>query len=288
MSWLSSILSALPFTVNVSGRKHDVIMKVGHMLKLDKAETVEYKGARIKVKGHAPAQIINFAPHNFFQNFERSALGHFMHSHLHKGDLFIDVGANLGGFSFLAKQMQLEVYNAEPVPVLSAFLKDNETAFGSHTGKALSNENGSAEFYISEANIGGSSLIASNKGWEASGYTKKVEVPVVTFDSVFYNIIADHTMQAMVKIDVEGNEEKVVQGMHITLANGKIKYVWCEVRGPLSDRNANSYIAVSELLAAHGYGAYSYTAGTGLMAFDPLKHVKQFFDLVFIKQDLKD
>jgi FkbM family methyltransferase len=284
MSWLSSLLSVLPFTVNVSGRKHNAIMKIGHLFKLNQIPTVNYKGTSIIVKGHAPAQIINFAAHNFFQDFERSALAHFMHTHLQKGALFIDVGANLGGYSFLAKQQELVVYNAEPVPGLSAFLQENEVAFGHHVGKAFSNENGSAEFYISDDNIGGSSLIASNKGWEASGYTHKVQVPVVTFDSVFCNIIANHTAQVMVKIDVEGNEEKVVQGMLNTLATGKINYIWCEVRGPQSDRNANSYLPVVAMLEASGFDAFSYATGSGLKVFDKELDVKQFFDLVFIKR----
>lgn len=268
----------------MSGRKHDFIVKLGNAFSNGGDGVVLYHNERIYTKEHLAAAIIRYAPYNFFRDFSHSALGVFMKEHLAANGLFIDAGANLGGYSRCAKELGCFVHLVEPEPTLAAFLHENESFFGKHYGVALSDEKGTANFFVSDKNIGGSSLVTSTKGWEGSGYTKSVKVEVATFDALFQAIIAKHEGKTLVKIDVEGNEEKTVAGMSNTLSNGKINYVWCEVRGPQSDRNANSYIGVTRQLAHFGYVPFVYSAWGEMIPFQEQIHVRQYFDLLFLKK----
>ena len=127
----------------------------------------------------------------------------------------------------------------------------------------------------------------SNKGWESSGYNRTVEVPVTTLDAMLQGRLDGWKKIHLVKIDVEGGEEAVIRGMEECLSSGKIEAIWCEVRGPDSDRNPNSALAVNELLSNHGYRAFCYNPllASPLSPFDPNARLPQYFDLLFVNED---
>ncbi|MFN0032453.1 MAG: FkbM family methyltransferase [Flavobacteriales bacterium] len=283
MSFYSNLLRLLPLTVNSSGTKHRMLIAAGKMLTAKSDNATKYYTQFIQITKHPCAEIIRYAPYNFFRDFHRAALGRYMQSHLKPGQLFIDIGANLGGYSMLAGELGCTVYNAEPEPSLSAFLKENEHCFGNHLTVALSDEEGTSEFFIADKNLEGNSLVASNKGWQHSGYSHSVQVRTASFDQVLLPKVVKYNTPAFVKIDVEGNEEKVLRGMTQALQSDLIKNIWCEVRGPQSDRNANSYKAVCSLAEANGYKSFVVDAYGHAQCFEEQKHVRQFFDLLFVK-----
>lgn len=279
MNWFASILKLLPFSVNVSGRKHDIICRAGRLVVGALGDT-NYQGKTIHLAGHTCAEIIGYAPDNFFRDFNQSALGKMLHQHLRPGMVFVDAGANLGGYSFLAKNLGADVHLFEPFPELASYLKENEHIYGKLYAIALSDQAGTATFHISDINIGGSSLVDSNLDNAQSGYTREVKVQTATTEQTLGFLPKIDWM----KIDVEGNEAAVIRGCEKLLREGRIDHIWCEVRGPQSDRNPNSYQPVCAMLAENGYSAYQYRDGQ-LQPFDytTSPQVPQYFDLYFKK-----
>ena len=124
MNFFAKWNSLWPFTVNVSGKKAKLINSIGKAI-APKANQVDPFGITISTKNHACASIIRYAPYNFFYDFHKSNLGIFMTLECHENDVFVDVGANLGGYSFMAKRLGLNVYAFEPFPEIAAFLIEN-------------------------------------------------------------------------------------------------------------------------------------------------------------------
>lgn len=283
MNALAWWLSLWPFTVNASGRKAAAIVRTGLALYGSIPGNVTFKGKLLRTGGHPKAAIVAFATANFFRDFSRSALGIYMKHHLKRDALFVDVGANLGGYSWLARNLGARVHAFEPHPQLYAFLNENQHVFGQVHSQALGHQSGILPFFLSEQNPAGSSLVESEAGWEQSGYSTTVQVPVSTFDEVFEKEISTGQIFDLVKVDVEGHEEFTLLGMKNALQQQSVKAIWCEVRGAKSDRQANSFKRVCQLLEAAGFQAY-YT-NKGRAPFDAAavneEKLPQYFDLLF-------
>lgn len=278
--WLPKFLALLPFSVNVSGRKHDLICAVGRQLQ-PISEPVQLEGIQLNVKPHPKAHIVAYAGANFMHSFRKSDLGNYLTTHLSEGDLFVDAGANLGGFSFMGKRLGAEVIAIEADPTLAAFLAENEAAFGTTKSVALSDEEGTATFYISDENIGGNSLVMSKKGWENSGYSRECTVRTARLDSL--PELHSGKKVKLLKIDVEGHEEAVVKGADGLFRNQSVEAVWCEVRGATSDRNPNSYQAVCAYLSGFGFTPFLSSDQHQPFDWQAASDVPQFFDLLFKK-----
>jgi FkbM family methyltransferase len=279
---LARILSWMPFRVNVFGRKRDAIVAVSEIFYgSNKLKRVKFRGHVLDFTGSDHFKIFAFAPVNLLRDFEQSDLGRWMTANLKAEDRFVDIGANLGGYSFMAKSLGAEVDLFEPVPDLARVLKKNERAFGRCHTIALSDETGTVTFNISDSNVGGSSIEASTQGWEKSGYARQVEVDRVSFDEVFSAEIRRGEKFKLIKIDVEGHETSVVRGMEGALSGGLIEHLWCEVRGDDSDRNPGTFREVCAILAKYNFEAFVCENGVK-RPFDPEKsNAPQFFDLLF-------
>jgi FkbM family methyltransferase len=132
----------------------------------------------------------------------------YIEKHLKTGQTFVDIGANVGYFSILASKLGAKVLAFEPSlnnrTLLEKNIKDNNCDVQVFS-QALSNENGSAILYT-DTTPGQYSLMGSGKG-EA--------VDVVTYDSLNLPI------PDFIKIDTEGNERKVLEGMQSVLTTDK-------------------------------------------------------------------
>ena len=278
---LSEYLGLLPFEVNVFGRKRNLIVALGDTLYKPKVlEKVHVRGREMDLSGSEHFKILAYATENLYRSFDRSELGLFMKNHLRMGDVFVDVGANLGGYSMMAMDLGFETYAYEPVPELAAVLLRNQHVYGHVRSIALSDVPGTADFFISDENVGGSSLVASKAGWEASGYSRKIEVEVSTLDAQWEAGSIPQQVN-LLKIDVEGNEFQVVSGMRQMADSGAVRNIWCEVRGESSDRNPGTYRTVTAFLKERGYTVWKSVGGQ-LSPFDP-EHddAPQFFDLLY-------
>jgi len=111
------------------------------------------------------------------------------------GDIFVDIGCNLGYYSELAKKRFRHVFSIDPNPRYHAKYQF-----------ALSNYNGTGMFHLGNG-IGSADSLIHNPHILGEDWVQKesYEVKVRTFDSL--NLQAD-----LVKIDVEGAEHLVLRG----------------------------------------------------------------------------
>ena len=156
------------------------------------------------------------------------------------GDCFYDVGANIGFYSLLLRHNFHKVYAIEPVPTSARRLKRRLSIRFVRNVKvvpvALSDKNGRATFYVNSDsstiidNLSASSLFEKFEFRSCDNapdrtYTgSPISVETITFDSLLSEPSAD-----LVKIDVEGAEFLVLEGMRESLAKQRVSNILVEL-----------------------------------------------------------
>jgi len=159
--------------------------------------------------------------------------------HLRPGDVFADIGANVGYMSFLAARCVGTggaVWSFEPNPRLVLMIRESvrRNQFEGRVNPvavalAEADEPG-RPFYVSDEpiNSGLSSLTpdAAHQSLGRMSMCNPIRVPVTTLDT----FAADQRIERFdaVKIDVEGAEHLVVAGMRGLLAQSHPRFVICE------------------------------------------------------------
>ncbi len=173
----------------------------------------------------------------------------------------------------------------EPEPRHYSFLSRNKSIFDEVYCSALSNFEGKTVFFVAkDNNLGGNSLVASNNSWDESGYESEIEVAVDRFDNFLSRSSLDPNKVASIKIDVEGNEFETVCGMEKYLEAGYEPIIWCEVRGPTSDRNPNSQRKVIDFLSGFDYMPYRIKNKKKELFAPENEDLPQVFDLLFLRE----
>jgi FkbM family methyltransferase len=145
-----------------------------------------------------------------------------------KVNLILDIGANTGVYSLVAAtNNSARVYAFEPVPIVFNLLEENIglNKFNNikPQQKVVSEINGDIDLYIpKEGWVDVSSVEKSHASKYASDETlKKLVCQSVTIDSFLSE--SGHTGElVLAKVDVEGAEKKVIQGMASIIENKKI------------------------------------------------------------------
>jgi FkbM family methyltransferase len=177
----------------------------------------------------------NFSTGLFLQKlYDLPDMAFFCHF-LSKGDLFADIGANVGVYGLLAAQITgCRLIACEPAPDTFAILTDNarlnrldhlaelhNVAVGEDDGEAL----------LTEARHGLNHIVGSGGA----------RVPVRRLDE----LVGERPVAA-VKIDVEGYELRVLRGASRLLANPALKAVKAEINGLI-----RRYDATEDELRSH-------------------------------------
>jgi len=157
-------------------------------------------------------------------------------------DVFWDVGANVGTYSCLVGQVAAETQAFEPYPPnaekLRTNLSTNDVSAVSVRELALADRDGETSFAVddrAEAGAGQGSIVTEGDA--------AITVPLVRGDA----LVADGVPAPdVVKIDVEGAEDLVLDGLSQTLADGAPRHVYCEV-------HSTDWDDVGTRLADHGY-----------------------------------
>ncbi len=156
-----------------------------------------------------------------------------------QGTVFYDVGACVGEFSVLAWGCKAIVFAFEPHPAnFSALARGRSTSLGLSTEitalpVALSSEVQIASLGIMSGDFGsvGHTLGKhAREGKEFKGYVSVLSAPL---DWVIKQFALP--WPTMMKIDVDGCEERVLLGAHETLRRPELKYVMVEVNGEDSE-----------------------------------------------------
>jgi FkbM family methyltransferase len=180
------------------------------------------------------------------------------------GDTFVDIGANHGYFTLVAASRvgaSGRVYAFEPNPPvfrqLAAHVRLNRFADRVLLADtALSDVNGTAALFVSQCVLNsGLSSLQTPAGHAGGALSPECAVPVrtETFDCWYERVKPGRI--AVMKIDVEGAEDRVFEGMTATLRSGAIGAIVCETEwnGGVRDR-----------LAACGYTARLLEPSAGL------------------------
>lgn len=159
---------------------------------------------------------------------------------LRPGDLFVDVGANIGAYTIAASGVcGAQTLAFEPDPISCASLVTCVQANGLEQlvtvrEAALGACSGMAHFTIG--------LDTQNRVLSAPAENSRL-VPMAVLDEALSG--AEPTI---IKLDVEGFEEAVLQGAENALASPKLQVVISENRSP----------KIVETLARHGFCQFSY------------------------------
>lgn len=148
-------------------------------------------------------------------------------SHIREEDVFFDIGANVGVYTcFLSAVLpQEQVYAFEPHPAnirgLSSNLELNE--LNAHVQEcALTAESTEIELAIDDnaVGVGTHSIVGSSS-------SETITVPGERGDDLLAR--EGLPQPTVLKIDVEGAEHDVVEGLKDTLANESCRLVYCEI-----------------------------------------------------------
>ncbi|MBI1284717.1 MAG: FkbM family methyltransferase [Thiobacillus sp.] len=144
---------------------------------------------------------------------------------LRPGDLFVDVGANVGSYTVLACATGASAISFEPVPATFDALLDNLhlnrlEALVEPRNQAVGRSHGELEM-IADQDTTNQAL---RSGDRYAG--KTLRVPLHTLDDALQG-----RMPKLIKIDVEGFETEVLAGAEATLGNPDLRAVIMELNG---------------------------------------------------------
>lgn len=154
---------------------------------------------------------------------------------LEEDDIFYDIGANTGLYTLFAAHNCSEVFAFEPYPANVSSLKENISRNNAYNVKicdiVLSDSNGYVSFNQPQQDlIGYGSASIATDGTKAT-----VKVAAKAGD----NLISSENLPIpnVMKIDVEGSEPLVVDGLEQTLSDSTCRLVYCEVHISETDQH---------------------------------------------------
>lgn len=201
---------------------------------------------------------------------------------LRSGDTFIDVGANIGYLTAVAASLvgpNGAVHSFEPVPAYFARLKRlaelnpgfSITAVSCAVGDAA----GTSTIYVTHE-PGQSTLVSGYKS--PSQIRSKLEVPTVRLDSYIESRVADPP--ALIKIDVEGFELAVLQGLEAYFKKSDHRPpIICEIAPRACSLCGRSISDLAEFMAGYGYSARDLADGETPVELSTITHVE---DVLFL------
>jgi len=154
------------------------------------------------------------------------------------GHRFVDIGANCGYYTALASQLVGEkgrVFSFEPSPAVASVIADmivtNHISNVELVQAAVGADNGEVEIYLPC-----NSPIHSPSVFYSDPTFTPIRVPMVALDK--YAPLNDGKPIDFVKIDVEGFEPNVIDGMKNLIKNGFVKNLLCEFNSGWLRRNS--------------------------------------------------
>ena len=167
---------------------------------------------------------------HYAKPFNRSKLKYFYSQFVKPGDLVFDIGAHLGNRSRAFLDLEAKVIAVEPQPHCIQYLRSkyaHDLRF-SLVEKIIGKEEGVTDFKISAD----SPTISTARGedWSAginrysripARWASTISVPVTTLDA----LIKSYGLPSFCKVDVEGFEWEVVQGLNYALPVLSLEYL---------------------------------------------------------------
>ena len=175
---------------------------------------------------------------------------------LRPGDVFYDVGANIGVFSCLAASaVDSDVVAFEPEPKNAVRLRENAALNDAHVavhGVALSDTNEARELGITHFN-GAHQTGPAGHSFVEDGDAVDATITVESVVGDEYVAEQGLPIPNVVKIDVEGAEGAVLSGLESTLSHPDCRTVYCEVHEDRLRAQGSSVAAIEAELASMGF-----------------------------------
>jgi len=156
------------------------------------------------------------------------------------GDAIVDIGASFGYYTSLAAQLvgpTGQVFAFEPSPVANSTIEGAIKATGLRNVKltkaAVGKQSGVVSLYLpNTGHLHSPSILKNDPAF------KPLDVPVIVLDQ--FEPLSHVPGIKLVKIDVEGYEPDVLEGMAGLIKKGKIENVICEFNSGWLRRNATT------------------------------------------------
>jgi FkbM family methyltransferase len=167
-------------------------------------------------------------------------------------DVFVDIGANIGYYTCMARQRGVPVLAIEPSQTTLRFLYANLLANGLRDVEVLPvGLSSRVELAVLYGTSGTASLVP---GWSRTSAVFSTVIPTTTLDRILAGRYRDQRI--FIKIDIEGAEYECLLGASDTLARAVAPTWFVEIyldagRGYRNDR----FGATFELFWRHGYTA---------------------------------
>jgi len=183
---------------------------------------------------------------------------------LNDGDIFIDVGANIGYFSLIASRRVGtvgRVFSFEPSPrEYVRLLKNLELNHCSNVipyNVALSDKLGESSFQVAKYHTGLNVLKSRNdlKSFETFP-GREIQVPTVPGDNLLdFSYFNSRSVKMAAKIDVEGAEFLVLKGFHHLLQLPSLKMIVVEITPSFLARFNSTEVQIYDLMLQYGFKA---------------------------------
>lgn len=186
------------------------------------------------------------------------------HSTRYHDPIFLDIGCNLGHFTAPAAAAGIPVICIEPVRLnaemvaITVHLNRWENRVALVRAVASDVDGGSANITIPRGNEDNAALSAGAATLNVHGQPGTETVPVVSVDSLLDSRPDIRRRVKMVKIDVQGHELKVLQGMKRFLHQATDAVLLIENDEALAARSGHSVDQVHKLMREAGYNGFCH------------------------------
>ena len=227
----------------------------------NKKETIKeatlFYGKKMKVLLPASADI--YLTQGKAEN-EAIRISRFLILELHKGDIFVDIGAYYGYYSLLATELvgnKGHVYAIEATPKTFNILAQNAQANDNiiALNYTVSDRNDKVAFYEFNQQYSSHNTLdihlLENEEWYKNNIPTKILVDALPIDE----IVQEHNfIPTLIKIDVEGAENLVIRGAQVLLSQYHpmilMKYI-------LNIESTNIYAEAARILLHLGYAPFA-------------------------------
>ena len=162
-----------------------------------------------------------------FKKRKEKVLSHFLIKDLEfgKNDFIIDVGASIGDF-YMCFDKEINYYGYEPSSEAFSTLEYNVKNKNLYNLAVSNSDNKSVDFFLTDI-FGASSILPFNK-YTNKKFTKKTIVETITLDSIIDQI---QNKIKLIKIEAEGLEPEVLEGLKKNINNVEYISIDCGERG---------------------------------------------------------
>jgi len=203
--------------------------------------------------------IDDYFENNILWGYYESKVKQLIKSTLREGETFIDIGANIGFFSILGAKLvgdSGQVFSFEPNPdcveIINRNKKLNSYENLKIVKKAISNSSKKQDFFISKQHA----LSTLKEDSALMELERTIEVEITSLDREIKNLEISEDSISLIKIDVEGHELFVFQGMKELLSSTKPKIIFENNPLAMKEYGYSLIDIYRDFLKPHGYKVF--------------------------------